>query len=518
MVEILPLRGWLYNKGKIADFASVITPPNDVISKEQREQLKKHPYNFVNLILPDGGDDKYEHAKDLFGLPDGYQGNSEVGHLTIGSGRIIYQPMVRINKSIESGEFFKNKSFLGALQNCKKHKSNVHIIDLLQSEGVHAHENHLYALLDLCKKENFKDVYIHVITDGRDAPVNDGVKHVEKLIRKIKQVGIGTIATLSGRYYTMDRDKRWDRTKKAYDCIVNAEGEEFADVIETMQSCYQNKETDEFIVPRKMAGYPGVQKGDSFIFYNFRTDRTRQLTRAIVEKEFEGWDRNPLGVYYVAMTQYYEPMNAHVAFEDISLKHLLGEIVSKAGLKQLRISETEKYAHVTFFFNGQVETPNEGEDRIMIPSPKVATYDLKPEMSVYEVTDRLVKEIDADKYQFIVTNIVNGDLVGHTGIHDACIKAVQSVDECVGTLVQKALEKNYIILVFADHGNIEDQSDEWRTSHTLNDVPLILVSNDSELKKAKLRKGGLVDIAPTVLEILGIKQPIEMTGESLIQH
>jgi len=450
---------------------------------------------------------------EAVGLPPGYQGNSEVGHLTIGSGRVIFQPMMRINKSIESGEFFKNKAFLGAVSNCKKKGTKLHIIGLLQSEGVHAHENHLYALLELCNKENFRDVCVHVVTDGRDAPVNDGVEHIRNLIKKINGLKVGKIVTLSGRYYTMDRDKRWDRTKKAYDCIVNSEGEEFSDIVEQIKDCYKNDETDEFIVPRKLKGYTGVSKGDGFIFFNFRTDRTRQLTKAIVEKEFPGWERKPLDVYYAAMTQFYKPMNAHVAFEDQFHKNLLGEVISSKGIEQLRISETEKYAHVTFFFNGQIEKPNKGEDRILIQSPKVATYDLKPEMSAYEVTDRLVKEIKKDKYGLIVVNIVNGDLVGHTGVAKACLKAVKAVDDCVGKIVDAGLDKDYSMLIFADHGNIEDQTSKWNTSHTIDKVPLVLVSNDSGFK---LKKGGLSDIAPTVLSIMDIKKPKEMTGESLI--
>ena len=482
---------------------------NNAICQAGTSNTDKLMKEYPNVLLNASG--------EAVGLPKGYQGNSEVGHLTIGSGRIIYQPMVRINKSIETGEFFKNKAFLGAINNCKKHKSKLHIIGLLQSEGVHSHENHLYALLDLCKKEKFKDVYIHVVTDGRDAPVNVGINHVKKLISKIKSIGLGKIATLSGRYYVMDRDKRWERTKKAYDCAVNSEGEEFEDIVEEINSCYKKGETDEFIVPKKINGYLGVKDNDGFIFFNFRTDRTRQLTKAIVEKDFEGWVRKPLNVFYVAMTEFYKPMNAHAAFEDIQLNNMLGEIISKKGLKQLRISETEKYAHVTFFFNGQVEKPNKGEDRILIHSPKVATYDLKPEMSAFEVTDKLVNEISKDKYELIVVNIVNGDLVGHTGVIGACKNAVRVVDECIQRIVDMGLRKDYTLFIFADHGNVEDQRPEWRTSHTINPVPLILVSNDEKLKKCKLKKGrGLQDIAPTVLSLMGIKKPKEMTGESLI--
>ena len=497
---ILVIRdGWGYNPHKKDNAIAEEGVPNTA------RLMKQYPNTLIDA------------CGEAVGLPEGYQGNSEVGHMTIGSGRIIFQSLPRINKSIKDETFFRNKALLGAINNCKKNKSSLHIIGLLQSQGVHSHETHLYALLDLCKKQDFSDVYIHVVTDGRDAPVNDGIKHIRKLIKKIESVGLGKIVTLSGRYYAMDRDKRWSRTKKAYDCIVKGEGEEFADAVNTIKGCYSKDETDEFIVPRKLSGYTGIEKGDSFIFFNFRTDRTRQLTKAIVEKKFSGWKRKPLDVFYVAMTQFYAGMNAHVAFEEQSINNILGEIISKAGLKQLRASETEKYAHVTFFFNGQIEKPNKGEDRLLVPSPKVPTYDLKPEMSAYEVTEKLTKEIDKDKYQFIVVNIVNGDLVGHTGVKKACLKAVKTVDNCTKKIVDKGLEKGYTLFVFADHGNIEDQAKAWRTSHTINPVPVILVSNDKKLKKARLKKGkGLKDIAPTVLKLMGIEQPEEMSGESLI--
>ncbi len=452
------------------------------------------------------------------GLPKGYQGNSEVGHLTIGSGRINFQPMARINKAIESGEFFKNKAFLDAIKNCRKNNSRLHIIGLLQSEGVHSHERHLFALLDLCKKEGFENVAVHAVMDGRDAPPTDGVKHLRKLKEKISETGFGEIVSITGRYFTMDRDKRWDRTKKAYDCIALGEADKvFEDAEKKLVEAYEQGETDEFIKPKKLKGYDGIKKKDSVIFFNFRTDRTRQLTQAIVEPVFDGWKRKPLPVFFVAMTHYYKPMNAKVAFEDKSIENLLGRVISKAGVKQLRISETEKYAHVTFFFNGQKEEPDKGEERILVPSPKVATYDLKPEMSVFEVTDKLVKEVKKGKFGFVVVNLVNGDLVGHTGVWKACLKAVESVDKCLGKIVEAGMKKDYVLLVFADHGNIEDLSQGWQTSHTLNPVPLILVSGDEKLKKAKLRQGGLQDIAPTVLELMGIEKPKEMTGKSLLK-
>jgi 2,3-bisphosphoglycerate-independent phosphoglycerate mutase len=468
--------------------------------------MKQYP----NVLLKASG--------EAVGLPKGYQGNSEVGHMTIGSGRIIDESLTRINKAIKNGSFFRIPELIGAIKNCRRNKSKLHIMGLLQTEGVHAHIDHLFALLDLCRKQKFRDVLIHVFTDGRDAPVHDSLKNAKALNNKIKKTGIGTIATISGRYYAMDRDKRWSRTKKAYDCIVNGKsGIEFDDAIKTIKQSHRQGITDEFIVPRKRKGYKGVKSKDSIIFFNFRTDRPRQLTKAIVEKRFEGWKRKPLNAYFTAMTQYYEPMNAKVAFKELKIRNILGEIISRNRLKQLRISETEKYAHVTFFFNCQTEKPFAGEDRILIHSPKVATYDLKPEMSAYEVTRRLVQEIKKKKYDFIVVNLVNCDMVGHTGVTSAIKKAIKAVDDCVGKIVDAGLKKDYNLLVFGDHGNAEDQTAKWGTSHTTNPVPFILVSNDETLKKAKLKKNkGLQDIAPTVLGLMGVKKAKEMKGESLI--
>ncbi|MBD3163587.1 2,3-bisphosphoglycerate-independent phosphoglycerate mutase [Candidatus Woesearchaeota archaeon] len=500
---ILVIRdGWGYNRRHSHNaIYEALTPNTDRLMKQ-----------YPNVLITANGEE--------VGLPKGYQGNSEVGHMTIGSGRVILQSMERINQSIKKGDFFNIPEFLEAIENCRKNNSKLHLMGLLQVEGVHAHIYHLFALLELCRKQNFRDVIVHVFTDGRDAPVTASIKHVKKLLRKLKAIGFGRIGILSGRYYAMDRDRRWDRTKKAFDCLVNGEcQEEFDGIIEQLKKCHENDETDEFIMPRKQAGYEGVNKGDSIIFYNFRTDRTRQLTKAIVEEKFEGWERKALDVFYVAMTQYYAPMNARAAFKDQKFHNILGQVISDNGLKQLRISETEKYAHVTFFFNCQAEEPFKNEDRILINSPKVATYDLKPEMSVYEITDRLVSEIKKEKYDFIVTNLVNGDMVGHTGNADAVHKAVGAVDDCLGEITNKGIERGYTILVFADHGNAEDQTKAWGTSHTLNKVPFILVSGDADLRNARLEKNkGLKDIAPTVLRIMGIDKPEEMSGESLINR
>jgi 2,3-bisphosphoglycerate-independent phosphoglycerate mutase len=498
---ILVIRdGWGYRKD--SNHNAILESKTPVTNKLMKE--------YPNTLLHCSG--------EAVGLPAGFQGNSEVGHMTIGSGRIIYQSMVKIDNSIKDGTFFKNESFLGAINNVKKHNTALHLIGLIQVEGVHSHINHLLALLELCKKENFHNVKIHAITDGRDSPVTDSLKNVKIIQDKLDELGFGEIATISGRFFTMDRDKRWERTQEAYNCIVKAETKiEYTNQLISIKESHEAKVMDEFIVPRKVKGYAGVKENDSIIFFNFRTDRTRQLTQSIVEEKFEGWERKPLKVFYVAMTQFYTPMNAHVAFTDVSLENLLGKVIADNGLRQLRISETEKYAHVTFFFNGQTEIPNEGEERVLVPSPKVATYDLKPEMSVYEVTGKLVGAINSSRFDFIVVNLVNGDMVGHTGNVEAIRKAVEAVDDCLGKIVEAGLKHKYTLLVFADHGNAEDQTDEWKTSHTLNDVPLIVVSQDSKIKYSTLKSGkGLVDIAPTVLSLLKLRIPKEMTGESII--
>lgn len=488
--------GWGYRESKDKNaIAEAQTPNTDYLMQ-----------NYPNILLETSG--------TAVGLPENNEGNSEVGHFTIGAGRVKYGSLMRIHKSVEDGSFFEIPELNEAIENCQENNTNLHLMGLLQTEGVHSHINHLFALIDLCKKKEFSNVLIHVITDGRDAPVKDSQKHLSRLQEKLKETGIGKIATISGRYFTMDRDKRWDRTKKSYDCIINAEAESFEQPLEKVKELHANDETDEFIRPRKASWYEGVKDNDSVIFFNFRTDRPRQLTKAIVEEEFEGWQRTPLNVYYVAMTLYYTPMNAKVAFKEETINNNLGEVVAQAGKKQLRISETEKYAHVTFFFNAQQETPYQGEERILINSPKVATYDLKPGMSVYEIKEKLCNAIREDKYNLIVTNLVNGDMVGHTGIPEAVKKGIESVDKCLGEIVDTGLKHNYNLLIFADHGNAEDQTDEWRTSHTINPVPCILVSPDLKLKDNRY---SLQDIAPTALDIMGIEKPSEMTGTSLIE-
>lgn len=450
-------------------------------------------------------------------LPTGYQGNSEVWHMTIWSGRIIYQSLVRINKSIQEWSFFENEAFLWAIENCKKNNSDLHIIGLLQTQWVHAHLDHMLALLDLCKQQNFSDIKLHIITDWRDAPVTESLVHVQTLENKLSQIGFGEIATINGRFFAMDRDNRRERTQVTYENIVNWNSEvEFENVKQEIETCHKNEETDEFIKPRRKKWYTGIQNSDSVVFTNFRTDRTRQLSKAILEPDFDGFQRDQKDVYFVAMTQFYDWIPAKIAFTDISLANLLWEVTSNHGLKQLRISETEKYAHITFFFNWQIDAPFQNEDRILIPSPKVQTYDEAPEMSIFQIKDQLCDQLTNSDYDLIVTNLVNWDMVGHTWKTEAIHKAVSAVDTCVWEIVSTALDNDYVVLVFADHGNAEDQTSAFRTSHTTNPVPFILVSKENNFKLKST--GWLADVAPTTLDLLWIQKPSEMTGESLLEN
>ena len=468
---------------------------------------------------------KYPHTElhasgEPVGVPAGMQGSSEVGHLNIGAGRIVYQSWIRINNAIRDKSFFENKEFTAAIQNCKRKKSALHIMGLVQDQGVHAHQEHLFALLKLCKMQKFKDVWIHFFSDGRDTPPKSALTYLHALEKQMQKLKVGRIGTVMGRYYSMDRDNRWERTQKAYSALANAAGMHVKTARDGIEKAYAVGETDEFITPKIIDDYHGMKDGDSIIFFNYRLDRARQITKAFVENDFNEFKRNKLKIHYVGMTEYYSGMHAHVAFGPQNMKNLLGEVIAKHGLKQLRISETEKYAHVTFFFNGQNEKPNKGEDRILIPSPKVATYDLKPEMSANEVISKLVAELDKGKYSVVICNLVNCDMVGHTGKMKAIIKAVETVDECMGRIAKKTLDMNGTALITADHGNAEDKigkNGEILTAHTINDVPFILVSSNEKLKNAKLRKGILSDISPTMLQILDIKKPKEMTAGSLIE-
>lgn len=457
------------------------------------------------------------------GLPRGQMGNSEVGHTNIGAGRIVYQELTRITKSIEDGDFFDKKEFLDAVENCKKNSSKLHLFGLVSDGGVHSHNTHLYALVELAKKQGLKDVFIHCFFDGRDVPPDSAKGFVEELESKLKEIGVGKIATVMGRYYAMDRDNRWDRVKMAYDAMVSGLGLNASSAGQAVAESYAREEYDEFVKPTVILEnnkpVATIGKNDSVIFFNFRPDRAREITRTFVDPEFNGFVRvNGLfPLYYVCMTQYDRTMpNVVAAFKPESLTNTFGEYISRSGCTQLRIAETEKYAHVTFFFNGGVETVYEGEDRALIPSPKVATYDLKPEMSAVEVTDEAVARINSKKYDVIILNFANCDMVGHTGIFDAAKSAVETVDKCVGRVVEAIKAQDGVAFITADHGNAEQMIDYESggpfTAHTTNVVPLIGVG----LGNVKLKEGKLADLAPTMLEILGLEKPKEMTGNSLL--
>lgn len=455
------------------------------------------------------------------GLPDGQMGNSEVGHTNIGAGRIVYQELTRITKSIEDGDFFSVPEFNEAVENCKKNNSSLHIMGLLSDGGVHSHIRHLYALLELAKRKGVEDVYVHCFLDGRDTPPASAESYIAKLEEKMKEKEIGKIASITGRFYAMDRDKRWERVKKAYDALVNGIGEKATTATQAIEASYQKEVFDEFVEPTLI--YNGdtkpatISKNDSVIFYNFRPDRARELTRALVDTNFDGFENKNLNLYFVCMTPYDETMpNVHIAFKKEGLSNTFGEYISNLGYTQLRIAETEKYAHVTFFFNGGEEKQYKGEDRILIPSPKVETYDLKPEMSAYEVTEKVLEAINSEKYNAIILNYANPDMVGHTGNLEAAIKAIETIDECVGKVAEAIEVKKGVLLITADHGNAEQMIDyktgEPHTAHTTNPVPLILVG----MEGAKLKPGKLADLAPTMLDIMGLEKPQEMTGESII--
>ncbi|HOK81757.1 MAG TPA: 2,3-bisphosphoglycerate-independent phosphoglycerate mutase [Clostridia bacterium] len=457
------------------------------------------------------------------GLPKGQMGNSEVGHINIGAGRIVYQELTRITKDIEDGEFFKNKCFLDAVQNAKKDGHALHVFGLLSDGGVHSHIEHLFALIELAKREGLSDVYIHCFMDGRDVPPTSGAHFLKQLQDYVDNAGIGTIASVMGRYYAMDRDNRWERVQKAYDALTMGEGEVARNAVEAATQSYAKGVTDEFILPTVICkdGKPvrRIQKGDSIIFFNFRPDRAREITRALIKEDFTGFERKSgfLAPHYVGFTQYDATFNEiHTAFLPQSLTNNLGQIFAQKGLKQLRIAETEKYAHVTFFFNSGVEAPNPGEDRVLIPSPKVATYDLKPEMSAYEVTDKAIELVKSGKYDVMILNYANCDMVGHTGVFDAAVKAVTAVDGCLKRLIEAIQSVGGQAIVTADHGNADKMMEADGspfTAHTTNPVPFIVVKEGD----FKLAEGGiLADVAPTLLDMMGIEKPAEMEGKSLI--
>ncbi|AEG61798.1 2,3-bisphosphoglycerate-independent phosphoglycerate mutase [Desulforamulus ruminis] len=473
---------------------------------------------------------QYPHTQlacsgEAVGLPQGQMGNSEVGHLNIGAGRVVYQELTRITKSIKDGDFFKNPVLLEAMQMVKAKDSALHILGLLSDGGVHSHIKHLMAALKLAQQQGLTKVYLHAFLDGRDVPPSSAKVYMNALLAKMKEIGVGQIATVAGRYYAMDRDRRWERTELAYRAMVYGEGLLANSPVEAIDVGYERQETDEFIKPTVVTDdhkqpLAKIADGDAVLFINFRPDRARQITRAFVDEDFTGFDRGAQRpkVHFVCMTVYDKTIDAPVAFPPTKLENTLGEWLSKQGCRQLRLAETEKYAHVTFFFNGGVEAPNPKEDRVLIPSPKVATYDLEPEMSAYEVTEAFLENLKSGKYQVMVVNFANPDMVGHTGDLKATRIAIETVDKCIGKIVAAVLEKSGTVLITADHGNAEKMRDEKGgafTAHTTDPVPFILV-NDGH-KGAKLRRGGsLQDISPTILDLLGLPKPPEMTGESLL--
>ncbi len=495
--------GWGINKDCPKDATKEANTPN--IDKFYKEEPNIQ-------IFADG-----EHV----GLPDGQMGNSEVGHLNIGAGRIVYQELTKINKEIKDGEFFKNEKFLNAVKHVKENNSSLHMYGLVSTGGVHSSLDHILALIEFAKQEGLKKVYLHAFLDGRDTPPQSAVGFLETVESKLKEAGLPPIASVTGRYYAMDRDNRWERVEKAYNMLVLGEGNKAESAIEAVKASYKKGVNDEFVEPT-VINVPNsrIEDNDAIIFFNFRPDRAREISKAINFENFDGFKRKAVrkNIYYVTFTQYDATFPFPVAFEPQKLTNILGEVLDKNGIKQFRTAETEKYAHVTFFFNGGVEAPNKLETRVLVNSPKVATYDLQPEMSAYQVCDEVLKALDNKDYGFILVNFANPDMVGHTGVMEAAVKACETVDECVGKIVAKAKANGVAVVLTADHGNAECMEDKTThapyTAHTTNPVPLFVINaGDVKLKTT----GALCDIAPTVLDIMGIKKPEEMTGQSLIK-
>lgn len=492
-----------YGNGKTCD-------PNNAIQIAKTPVIDSLRQNFPSTHIQASG--------EFVGLPDGQMGNSEVGHTNIGAGRIIYQALTRITKAIKDGDFFKNEALVSVASEAKANGGALHLMGLVSPGGVHSHSEHLYGLLQFAKNQGFKDVYVHAFLDGRDVDPSSAAEYVAELESKIAEIGCGKIASLSGRYYAMDRDNRWDRVQKAYEAIALGKGVATDDAVAGVKASYANEVTDEFVVPAVVGDYKGMKDGDGVVFFNFRPDRARELTHAFTDVEFSGFDRKALKLSFATMTQYEEGLNVKVAYPPESITNTLGEVISKNGMTQLRIAETEKYAHVTFFFNGGVEEPYKGEDRILVPSPKVATYDLQPEMSAIEVTDKVVEAIKSGKYDFIILNYANGDMVGHTGVIEAAVKAVETVDTCVGRFVEAIREVGGEICITADHGNADQMVDPETgapfTAHTTNPVPFIVVSDRVGWIASD---GALCDIAPTLLTLAGMEIPAEMTGTPMVK-
>jgi 2,3-bisphosphoglycerate-independent phosphoglycerate mutase len=474
----------------------------------------------MDRLLAQYGHSQLFCSGEYVGLPEGQQGNSEVGHLNLGAGRVVYQELTRINKAVREHTLQDNPAFQNVMAHCMEQNKALHLMGLVSPGGVHSHSSHLYGLLEMAAAKGLKEVYVHCFLDGRDVGPSTGLGFVEELEDKLQQIGVGRIATVSGRYYAMDRDNRWERVEKAYRAMTAGAGETAASAVEAVQQSYDKGETDEFVLPTVVQadGKPVavIQAGDGVIFFNFRGDRAREISKAFVNREFDGFSREYLGVQYVAMTQYEEGLDMTVAFPPQDLQNTLGQVLADNQVKQFRVAETEKYAHVTFFFNGGVEEPNPLEDRLLVPSPKVATYDLQPEMSAIEVKDKLIEAIKGGEYPFILVNFANTDMVGHTGIPEAAQKAVETVDKCVGEVADAVKNAGGVLLITADHGNAEQMVDPVKgtphTAHTANPVPFVVMSAEPYTVK----DGSLQDVAPTVLKLLGIDKPADMTGESLI--
>lgn len=494
-----------FGESKIAEGNAILSAKTPNLDR----LVKEYPNTLINASGMD------------VGLPDGQMGNSEVGHTNIGAGRIVYQDLTRVTKSINDGDFFENEVLVKLMDNAKD--KALHILGLLSDGGVHSHIDHIKGFIKMAKDKGVKDVFVHAFTDGRDVSPTSAMEYIDDLQNYMTEVGVGKFASVSGRYYAMDRDKRWERVKLSYEAMVNGEGNTASSIKEAIEKSYADGKNDEFVVPTVIlennAPIGLIKEGDSVAFANFRPDRAREITRAIVDEEFSGFERNYIKTMFVCLTTYDITIkNVEVAFKPQSLENTLGEYLAKNGKTQLRTAETEKYAHVTFFFNGGVEEPNENEDRLLVPSPDVATYDLKPEMNANELTEKVLAEIEKDKYDFIVLNYANPDMVGHTGVIDAAIKAIETVDSCVGKVVDKVLQKGGSAIITADHGNaelmIDPETKTTVTAHSTNPVPFIIVGEDKSLT---LKEGGrLSDIAPTVLDMMNLEKPAEMTGNSLI--
>ncbi|MCR5260663.1 MAG: 2,3-bisphosphoglycerate-independent phosphoglycerate mutase [Candidatus Gastranaerophilales bacterium] len=491
------------------------TSPKDATKTAKTPNLDKLKASVPNIKINASG--------EFVGLPDGQMGNSEVGHLNLGAGRVVYQELSRINNAVKDGSFFKNEELLNAVNHAKENNSSIHFYGLVSSGGVHSAMEHLEALIELAAKEGLKKVFVHAFLDGRDTPPKSAKIFLERIENKLKEFNLPQIATVSGRYYAMDRDNRWDRVEKAYNCLLLGEGEKAENSLTAIDNSYANDVTDEFVLPTvtNADANSRINDNDSIVFFNFRPDRAREITRAMNFADFNGFARKAVrkNLYYVMFTKYDETFDLPIAFPPHKLTNILGDVLDANGIKQFRTAETEKYAHVTFFFNGGVEKPNKLETRVLVNSPKVATYDLQPEMSAYEVCDKVLGALDDEQYRFILVNFANPDMVGHTGVFEAAVKACEAVDTCVGKIAEKAKEKGVKMILTADHGNAECMEDPEThkpfTAHTTNLVPLFLINDEHELKEDK--NAALCDVAPTVLALLGVEQPAEMTGHSLLK-